>query len=281
MEDDFFKDPMFDGIVPQKEEAPAEIAVAVETSPSSALEIPSDPVLAESAEAAVDSTGKDESDVTVSDAGNVVEDAVAESEASSEAVMEEAVMENASEEPSATGKDESPDGLLILPESAAVPEPVEAAIPETLAEPADSVYVETVAKELSETRKGGLSKLFGERKVLVRSLGGFVAVAALSIGTFAFVSPSVKTSVPEALPTDAGTLVPEISPTDSTGTAAPEPSDASVILSSQDSPFTRVHSVRRPNRKAQTLPQQVAVEEASTGSGQEIPSGIGNQVPTP
>ncbi len=203
MEDDFFKDPLFEGIVPQKEEAPAEIAVAVETSPSSALEIPSDPVLAESAEATVDSTGKDESDAMVSDAGNVVEDAVAESEDSGEAVTEEAVTQNANEEPSVAGENESPDGLLILPESVATQESTEADVPEALSEPTDSTYVETVAKELSETRKGGLSKLFGERKILVRSLGGLVAVAALSIGTFAFVSPSVKTSVPEALPTDA------------------------------------------------------------------------------
>lgn len=258
MEDDFFKDPMFEGIMPQKEEAPAAVAVAVEEAVSDTVEASSETVHAESVDAMADSTGKDETEAEAS----LIEDAVAESEA-----PHEAVMENANEEPSATGKDESPDGLLILPESAAVPEPsdavpetVEAAVPETPAELADSAYVETVAKELSETRKGGLSKLFGERKVLVRSIGGLAAVAALSIGTFAFVSPSVKTSVPEALPTDAGTLVPEIPPTDSTGTAAP---DASATISSQDLPFTRVHSVRRPNRKTQPLPQQAVAEDAS------------------
>lgn len=267
MEDDFFKDPMFEGIVPQKEEAPAAVAVAVEEAVSDAeavsdtVEASSETVHAESVDAMADSTGKDETEAEAS----VIEDAVAESEA-----PHEAVMENANEEPSATGKGESPDGLLILPESDAVPEPsdavpepVEASVPETPAEPADSAYVETVAKELSETRKGGLSKLFGERKVLVRSIGGLAAVAALSIGTFAFVSPSVKTSVPEALPTDAGTLVPEIPPANPTGTAVPEPPDASATLSSQDAPFTRVHSVRRPNRKTQPLPQQAVAEDAS------------------
>ncbi len=204
MEDDFFKDPLFEGIVPQKEEAPAEVAVAVEAPVSGAVEIPSEAVFAESAEAVVDSMGEGGSDVPVSDVASAVEDAVAEPD-----VSREAVIENAAEEPSVGEKDESPDGLLILPESAAasessaaIPESMEAATPEALSEPADLAYVETVAKELSETRKGGLSKLFGERKVLVRSLGGFVVVAALSIGTFAFVSPSVKTSVPEALPAD-------------------------------------------------------------------------------
>ncbi len=122
MEDDFFKDPLFEGIVPQKEAAPAEAVIVSELPSEAVSETPS-----ESLEPIMDGGAEPET----------------------EEIPPETVV---------TGQDGSPDGLIVLPESSNSNPSV------------DPAYVETIAKELSETRKGGLAKLFGERKILVRSL---------------------------------------------------------------------------------------------------------------
>lgn len=136
----------------------------------------------------------------------------------------------------------------------------------------DSAYVESVAKELSESRKGGLAKLFGERKILVRSLGGLVAVAALSIGTFAFVSPSIKTSVPESIPTDTAMPVPIQNPEP----AAQNPEPA--VNLDDTAPFTRVHSVRRPNRKTIAPSSEILPETSGSGVSTQPPEQASVQI---
>lgn len=62
-------------------------------------------------------------------------------------------------------------------------------------------------------------------------------MAFLSVGAFAFLSPSVKTSGPEALPPTP--VVTEPQPV----VTPPTP------VVTEDVPFTRIHSVRRPNHR--------------------------------
>ena len=227
MDDDFFKDPLFDGIVPHKEAAAeavieAPIAVVEDTAPVEAAEV------AENREAPQDET------VVAVESVPAIEEVPADVAAVTEASVTETVAEDV---PVAVAE------VPVIEESATV-------AVQDVQQPQEA-YVEVVAKDLSSERKGGLAKLFGERKILVRSLAGFFLVAFLSVGAFAFLSPSVKTSGPEALPPAPGVTEPRPTVT------PPAP------VVTDDAPFTRIHSVRRPNHRK--MPTDVS------GPGPEIP----------
>lgn len=205
MDDDFFDDPLFEGIVPPKPDKKPEVRQPLEMKKEEKEEIVPQATVAEPAPS--------ENAETVSE-----EPAVERTEAVTEMKADEtpAVAEPVVQETPAT--------LAIA--NAEVSETV----PEAVSESPVEAYVETVAKDLSAERKGGLSKLFGERKVLVRAMAGFFAVAVLGVGAFQFASPSIKTSGPEAMGT--GSEIPKYVPTGETK-----------IIGEG----VRVHTGRRPN----------------------------------
>lgn len=173
MDDDFFKDPLFEGIVPPKPDKKPEIRQPVEMK-------------------------KEEPEAVAEVSGPV--------EAAQEAVTpEEAVAaETVAELPAVA--EEPPLSEEVPSEEVAAPSEAVLEIPAVEAE--KEAYVETVAKDLSAERKGGLSKLFGERKVLVRAMAGFFALAVVGVGAFSFVSPSIKTSGPESMAPGTGSEAP-------------------------------------------------------------------------
>lgn len=117
-------------------------------------------------------------------------------------------------------------------------------------------YVESVAKDLSIERKGGLAKLFGERKVLVRSAAGLLAVAVIAGG--ALTLPSFKTSAPEAVPTAVDSV--EKQPVGGNALAQPEqiPEPLPIV---QPSPVYKVNSIRKPN---------IRTKSPATASGSSV-----------
>lgn len=194
MDDDFFDDPLFEGIVPPKPDKKPEVRQPIEMKKEEAV-----------AEAVATEIVPQENVATVEETPATAQEEV-HSEVSTEAVAEAAV----ADVPEGTVAAEA---VTVAPQDEAVTEAVaeaEEPAPETAAE----AYVENVAKDLSAERKGGLSKLFGERKVLVRAMAGFFAVAVLGVGAFSFVSPSIKTSGPEAMNT--GSELPKYVPTGET-----------------------------------------------------------------
>lgn len=136
MDDDFFKDPLFDGIVPHKEAAAetvieAPVAVVEETAPVEAAEV-----------AEIRETPQDEVVVAVESVP-----AIEEVPADVAAVTEASVTETVSEEAPAA-----------VAEAPAIEEAATVAVQEV--QQPQEAYVETVAKDLSSERKGGLAKLF-------------------------------------------------------------------------------------------------------------------------
>lgn len=214
--DDMFDDDMFDGIVP-KDEKPVQAASEA-------------PAVAASQESAVTVATPVEAPVAPEVSP---EEKTSEISASAEAASEAegAVAMEAPVGPAETG----------VPAEA----PAVASAEALSAPPAVSAqYVESVAKDLSIERKGGLAKLFGERKILVRSAAGLLAVAVIAGGAFSL--PSFKTSAPEAVPTATDAVVqpvgengPAVDPT-----PVPEPLP---VVTAQPSPIYKVNPIRKPN----------------------------------
>lgn len=222
MDDGFFEDPLFEGIVPPKPEKKAVIAEESETEES--------PVTAE----AVTETVAEES----ADAESVLTEESAQNAAETLSVSENGDAEESEETPMAAIAEESK-----TEEASVVAETAETAVESTAIEEAATAsseptspesYVETVAKDLTAERKGGLAKLFGERKVLVRAVAGLFAVAVVGTGAFSFMGPEIKTSGPEFA---------------NTGTELPPPVEKYVPTGEVKivGEGVRVISVRRPN----------------------------------
>lgn len=230
MDDDFFDDPLFEGIVPPKPDKKPEVRQPIEMKKEEAV-----------AEAVAAETVPEETVTTTEEAPATIQEEV-RSEVSTEAVVETAVADVPEETVAAEAvalvpkEEEGVAGTVAETEEAPLETPVEA-------------YVESVAKDLSAERKGGLSKLFGERKVLVRAMAGFFAVAVLGVGAFSFVSPSIKTSGPEAMNT--GSELPKYVPSGETKVVGEG---------------VRVFTGRRPNVQKNKKPLPV------TGSGAATPS---------
>ncbi|MDQ1344141.1 MAG: hypothetical protein QG650_861, partial [Patescibacteria group bacterium] len=139
----------------------------------------------------------------------------------------------------------------------------EEAVTELSEEPAAETkadYVEEVAKDLSAKRQGRLSKLFGERKVLVRAVAGFFALSLVVGGAFSL-APSMKTSAPESRP--MGGVIPPNGEIPGPGPAGtmPMPAGGSMptpptpVVTPVESPVFKVNSVRRPNRPTKSQPK--------------------------
>lgn len=246
MDDDFFKDPLFEGIVPEKPDKKPEVRLPLEMKTAE-----------KEAVAAVPETE------TIAEGEGVP--AVAETQEETTATEELPV-----EVPAET--DAASEKPLIAEEETVVAE----ASVEAVAE-APATEVEAVAKELSAERKGGLSKLFGERKILVRSLAGFLVLAVIGVGAFSFGSPSLKISGPEATGQNTGSEVPAIAPFVPTG-------ETRVI-----SDNVRVYTGRRPNAHKTKKTNPVthsgatasgAISSGATASGVVNPSmGMGSAMP--
>ena len=144
MDDGFFEDPLFEGIVPPK---PEKKAVVAEESPS-AIEAPA---VAEIAEESVSEAASPEA----------AAEETPETEAApvSETKSEETEVVVA-EEPAAIETPYTAETPAITEETPAVAESSETAVPVAETPASQETYVETVAKDLSAERKGGLAKLF-------------------------------------------------------------------------------------------------------------------------
>jgi hypothetical protein len=102
-------------------------------------------------------------------------------------------------------------------------------------------YVETVAKDLSATRKGGMAALFGNRKVLVSSVAGTFATLAVVAMLAVKMLPIGKVSAPEVLPQ------PPVPVSQIGGPVSPVPVPPDQLgQSGQVSSY--VNPVRKPNR---------------------------------
>lgn len=233
MDDDFFKDPLFEGIVPPKPDKKPEVRQPIEMKkgePEAASAVAEE---APTAEAAVETPSETVAETVVEVSVETVEEAVAE------------VSEPTVETPSEPVAEEVP--------------ATEAATPEA--------YVETVAKDLSAERKGGLAKLFGERKVLVRAMAGFFALAVVGVGAFSFVSPSIKTSGPESVPPGTGSEIQNPIP-------KYVPEGETKILGEG----VRVFTGRRPNGHKRKNVVPVANSGAVSATGSQLPAASGSMV---
>ena len=234
MDDDFFDDPIFEGIVPAKPEKTEEKPVVAEA-----------PVETEA----------------------VIEEAVAELPEKSvvaEAPVEtEAVSEEIPSVETVAGAETSPEAVSAE------------AVTETKTD-----YVEEVAKDLSAKRQGRLSKLFGERKVLVRAVAGFFALSLVVGGAFSL-APSMKTSAPESrLPMETAMPNGGMPGPGPAGGLMPIPPSPAVIPA--ELPVFKVNSVRRPNRptKSQSKPSEI-LPAVSAQTPSEPVSNSGTSVSPP
>ena len=237
MDDDFFKDPLFEGIVPPKPDKKPEVRQPIEMKKEEPEAVAAVEPAAEASETVAETTA---------------EEAVAvETVAEVPAIEEEPAL---SEEVSADETAAPSEAVLEIPAEAVAEAPV--------IETEKEAYVEAVAKDLSAERKGGLSKLFGERKVLVRAMAGFFALAVVGVGAFSFVSPSIKTSGPESMTPGTGSETPSPFPK-----YVPE-GETKVVGEG-----VRVFTGRRPNGHRHKNVASAANTGALSSSGSKTASG--------